>query len=199
MQSIALTSKSHAYIKGNLIEESYYLLPLENLANDNQIRGAARLFYLPSFHPENIFTTVFRTNRIFFEICRGKKSLWGSLPQRMSQKSNSGFWKETCSIFNPSDQNSHARIIRYSELPPPIQSWDEFLEASLLAQDCYRPALDGVGYRHKVYDASTSIDVSWDNPSRDIDTAQFLLMDWYRACLVATGLNGKSIDDQDGA
>jgi hypothetical protein len=48
--------------------------------------------------------------------------------------------------------------------------------------------IGGHGFRHKVADAETSIDVKWDNPRPDNSPAQNKLILWYEDCTRLAGL-----------
>lgn len=69
------------YLSGDLLDRSFQLASLSELATGTNSQGATRLYVLRAFEPERVFTFLFQTEAIQIEVCQGATSLWHSLPQ----------------------------------------------------------------------------------------------------------------------
>jgi hypothetical protein len=190
VQKLLIAARCNDYRHGNLIEESYYLEPLDWIIRLQDVLGVSRLFYFTRYEPEKIFTFVFKTNVVRIEAVEGATSLWASLPKLISGATSSGLWDDSyIRPFHASQQLRETGSLDNKDLPKPIRSWGDLVAASSEAGEFKNPniVIGGHGFRHKVEDAETSIDVKWHNPRPDNNPAQNKLILWYQDC---TGLAG---------
>jgi len=66
----------HAYAFGSLIEDSYGLAAIKDIAAASSLVGAARLIVCPSFSPERFITLSFHQDGVTLDAVCGRTSLW---------------------------------------------------------------------------------------------------------------------------
>ncbi len=162
------------YGSGELIESCYGLEPLQQVALDRGVVGAARFIILPSFRSERVITFRFGAKSLSLEGVVGEASvgreiLQAGLPQRPYE----------------------ARLVRLqgelepSEAPPPMTSWGSYVESAADAVSCRSFILDGVSYLQRIQvDGEVA---HWSNPGRE-HVEQITLVRAYFACLRKAGM-----------
>ena len=176
-----------SYSEGDLIENSFQLVPLPELLKRRNALGATRLYVLRSFEPERVFTFVFENDGIRIDVCQGRTSLWYSLPQ---VSSTDGVMQESSGKpFEPDETYRASRKLLYEHAPRLFQSWATLAEASELAPSCSTLTADGTGFRHHFLIPKKGVAVAdWDNPHESEHAAQIELIKAYHQCIVAAKL-----------
>lgn len=177
------------YMEGSLIEERYGLARLTEVLGANEVHGAARLIFMPSFFPEQIVTVIFGKTGLNLECVRGSKSLWSSLPQATFPPSLSEplpepppFQRDQCVV-----ETGH---LTYAQTPELFSSWEAFVSVVRGAVDCTTSMCDGVGYRHRALGSATELDTQWNNPSPETHTEQLRVVAAYKETIQIVGMKG---------
>ena len=82
--------------------------------------------------------------------------------------------------------------------PSEINSWDKVVSLARNAPSCCPPILDGVTYRHEVFDRLTSLAVTWSNPQPREHSMQTLLVSTYSQLLAAANLTPELVQEATG-
>ena len=164
------------YVSGELIESCYGLEPLEKVALDPGVVGAARFIILPSRKSERVVTFRFGAKSLSLEGVVGEASVFhaivdAGLPRRPYE-------------------SRLARLqgdLGYSDAPAPFTSWETYVDRAVDAPSCRSFVLDGVGYGQRVLVKGEVVAVRWSNPGRE-HARQTALVRAYRECLRKAGM-----------
>ncbi|MDJ0607718.1 MAG: hypothetical protein QNJ67_01980 [Kiloniellales bacterium] len=166
------------YVSGELIESCYGLEPLEKVALDPGVVGAARFIILPSFATERVVTFRFGPKSLSLEGVVGEESVFhavakAGLPRRPY---------ESRLVHLQGD-------LGYYEAPAPFTSWETFVDKAVDAPSCFAFVLDGVGYAQRVLVKGEVVAVRWFNPGHEREHArQTALVRAYCECLRKAGM-----------
>jgi len=167
------------YRSGNLLEQRFNLASLADLHAQHGVVGITRLWILPSFEPERVFTFIYEEDSILIHAAQGQTSLWQSLPQ---VDSVNGVWQEIArEPFDPSQIVSRHAKIPLNELPEILNQWNNLVTATRLATSCNSLCIDGISFRHSLFGAA-EFNAYWCNPAEDIHPLQCTLLKAYRRC-----------------
>lgn len=196
MQTKKLKALIHNYPDGNLVEQSYKVLPLSHMFQRQGVTGVSRLFILPAFEPEKIITFMFKASVIEIELVTSKTQVWNSLMQSMMKsRRQDGTESESASFtFDFQDVKKSFTRLSFEETPDVFGNWIEFLAMAKRATSCETPlTMDGVLYRHKVWGHEENIDALWNNPNIEKHLEQTTLIQAYFQCLSMGGLEGEKL------
>ena len=153
------------------VDRSYAVPSMGDLVLQPRVDGVARFIEFPSFHPERLFTVVYRPGSIEISAVVGMHSLWDSF-QRQEPFDPGHASRRSVTLALPSPQ-----------CPPLLRSWASVRAASADAGPCWTPALDGISYRHRLADRQYRSDANWSNPDTRVDGPQSALIEAYVALL----------------
>jgi|GEM_PF-3691954 len=162
-----------AYKFGSLIEDSYGLAPIAEVAAS--AIGAARLIVFPSFSPERFITLSFHQDGVTLEAVCGRTSLWDS--------------RGNPECFDAGDAFRKRVELAYHRLPPAFRSWESFSSISAAAESSVRTnTIDGVSYRHRTADSNKVADATWGNPYPEEHAAQTRIIGDYQRLITQAGV-----------
>jgi len=171
----------HAYAFGSLIEDSYGLAAIKDIAAASSSIGAARLIVCPSFSPERFITLSFHPDGVTLDALCGRTSLWDT--------GNAEF-------FDAGDAFRKRVELAYDRLPPAFSSWETFESISGAVESCQTATLDGVCYRHRTAGSKNVADAIWWNPSPEEHAAQTRVIGAYQRLIAQAGVGKNLCEDQ---
>jgi len=152
------------------IEIAYELPSLEQIVSMKHVVGVSRIYYLPTFAPEDVITCVFYSGSIRLDAIQGATSL-----QLIDEYP-----------FEPN-------LVRRQTYQLPctsnalgiFASWSRFFDHAIESTTCATPTLDGDSYRHTFHDGNDFYDFHWGNPDPDEHSNQMQLLETYGRCIRA--------------
>jgi hypothetical protein len=152
------------------IDAAYGLDPLTNIVESPDIVGASRLYYLPTWEPEDVVTLRFRADELSVDVIYGRISLEGldnDLPA-------------------PPNTRHRTYSLHYGAGSDAISSPTDFFRRARDAGFCFSEVLDGIAYRHTFHDGVNLYDNLWSNPDPQNHPQQCELLKVYEGLLRRT-------------